>query len=492
MRRPLAIIVFAQAAGAVMSLLSVPFCAQILGPEAAGILGLSASFQIVVFLLDGCNTVTRMVALHSTQTAGTRLAAALVAYAERVYLKIAAFGSIVCILGALPLAQLLESRSELPVSVMGPALALVGANAFLKLLASQYRGGVVGLQAQVTANMVALGANTVRFPLAVLATLLIPDLRFLLVLQTVSFLLEAALLRRALQSRLPRISAGEIATGGKLWFEQGRFLAITVGLATLGAAASQADKFFLAAKLNLADFGAVSLVTLLSAGLFVLATPIHQIFLPRLATAKDTSERQRTQIALLTVLWCFCWPVMATAAMAAEPLARLVSPSGSFNQALLAEAFVYWGVGNGLAVISTGLYLTFFATGNLRRYALVQGVVLMVYLPAAWVSLETYGVSGAGIAFLACQLVLLILLGFAMRTLGFSLPRLAPVLILPTFAIAGVWIGRAAAGPLPAASLAEAFSSVAVVFLLSLGVCISGFLYWARSKSASPVGASHL
>lgn len=481
---PLAINLTAQGASAAMSLLILPLCAQTLGAEALGVLGLAATLQIFVFLLDGCNAMTRLVAMHHGGPAGAQRAAALVASAERAYLWVLGIGLLLSLGLAWPVAEKIAQRGQLPVTVLGPALALVGTGAFLKLLASQYRGGVVGLHLQVRANLVALGANVLRFPVAFLSTLVLPDLRVFLAIQALSFLVEAALLRHALRRHLPALAQPDIATGRLLWRRETTFLAGTMGLAALGAVATQADKLLLVSRLSLADFGAASLAILLCGGLFVLATPVLQLFLPRLVQSQHVQERRDLLCRLLATLWCLAWPAMALVALGGPALARVVAPSGQVDQALLAQAFLLWGLGNGVALVNTGLYLPFFALGRLRRYATCLMATLALYLPLAWWALEHFGLAGAGAAFLSSQLLLMAALAFALRPLGLATPTLAGLLAGPLGAmLPALWAGGIIASALPTGFL-NSMGVVALLYLLSLTVCLLGLWRWVKPSEA--------
>ena len=397
-----------------LSFAILPLCAHLLGMDAFGLLGIAATFQLIVFILDGGNIIARLMAKHfdATNDIINQRAYSLFAAAERHYLGLLLLGATICLALAWPLSILLVASSSLPPPIIGQSLALIGIGAFIKLLTSYYRGCLVGLHMQVRANLIGLGANIVRFPLAYLFGLLIPDIRVFLATQLASFVLEAWLLRSACRVRLAREVPAQIGPGLASLRRERQFITSTMGLAALSTIAGQVDKVMLASALSLAEFGAASLAILMCGGLFVLATPVLQIYLPRLAAKADVDgvRSRQTASALMATLLCVSLPAAVTLALCAPAIARLVAPSQAGSVALIGDAFVLWGLGNCLSIAALGLYLLYFAAGWVIRYATLLAAYLALYLPLSWMALHWRGLHGAGSAWVLGNLLLLALL----------------------------------------------------------------------------------
>ena len=380
--------------------------------DAFGLLGVAATFQLIVFIVDGCNIMSRLMARQIDSPAidaGLR-ANNLFAAAERRYLGLLGLGAAVCLAAALPLSLIMVANSSLSRAIIGQSLALIGVATFIKLLTSYYRGCLVGLHAQVRANLIGLGANIVRFPLAYLFSLLVPDIRVFLATQLASFVLEACLLRSAFRARLACEAPAQIRLGLDCLRSERRFIASSMGLAALSTFASQIDKVMLASALSLAEFGAASLAILMCGGLFVLSTPVYQIYLPRLAANTGSAGSHQTASALMAALLCVSVPAAVTLAVCAPAIARLIAPGQAGSAGLIGDAFVLWGLGNCLSIVALGLYLLYFAAGTVMRYAALLGAYLAVYLPLSWMALHWHGLQGAGTAWVLGNLLLLGLL----------------------------------------------------------------------------------
>lgn len=463
-----------------MSFAILPLCARLLGMDAFGLLGIAATFQLIVFILDGCNIAARLMAQQTDTTSDKAklVAFSLFAAAERHYLGLLGLGSAVCIALALPLSLTLVASSSLSRATIGQSLALIGIGTFIKLLASYYRGCLVGLHAQVHANLIGLAANIVRFPLAYLLSLLAPDIRVFLAIQLLSFALEAWLLRSTFRTRLACNAPAQIGLGlGKLRAE-GRFIASTVGLAALATLASQVDKLMLASALSLAEFGAASLAILMCGGLFVLVTPIHQIYLPRLAASAGTGAPGAHQAAsaLMATLLCVSVPAALTLALCAPAIARLVAPGQAGSVGLISDAFVLWGLGNCLSIAALGLYLLYFAAGRVIRYAALLAAYLVAYLPLSWTALHWHGLHGAGGAWVVGNLLLLALLTADLARRKVIGGAVVKMLAASTACMGLAWgLGGIISPLLPAGALASA-GVTAVTYLTGLALTVLIFL----------------
>ena len=382
--------------------------------DAFGLLGIAATFQLIVFVFDGCNLMSRLVAreVAASKSQASQRALNLFAAGEHRYLALMALGAGGSLALALPLAKGLVNTSTLSTPVIGQALVLIGFATFIKLLASYYRGCVVGLHCQMPANAIALAANILRFPGAYACILVVPDVRVFLGFQLLSFVLEAIWLRLAFRSRLPDVTRPRPELGAAVLRGEGRFITTSFALAAITVLAGQADKVMLASTLSLQAFGAASLAILMCGGLFVLATPIHQIYLPRLAVASQAGDARARQLAaaVIATLLCVSVPAATTLLLCAPAIAGLIAPRSGADLAQISDAFIFWGLGNCIAVTSTGLYLLYFSAGRVGRYAALLLAYLVVYLPMSWWAVQSAGLQGAGTAWVLGNLLMLLML----------------------------------------------------------------------------------
>ena len=402
---PLAINLATQGLGALMNLLFMPLVARALGLASFGIVGIASIVQLVVFAVDGCNLMTRLVAREAAAGVDDGLPALYVA-SESAYGVLTLLGLAVAAALGVTASLWLPASSTLSPALAGQCAALIAAGAFLKLLGSFYRGGLIGLERFATANLVSLAANVVKFPLAYGVVLLHPDVRLFLAIHLLAFLIEAGLLRTIAGRHVHlRYGGTALRRGWRLLAVDGTFIASTFFLATVSVLNNQLDKLILASRLPLRDYGAASLAIVVCMGLFVLATPIHQVYLPQLVRGRVENGLLRSNSArgLHLILLMVCLPALAVFLSCANALATLVSGA---PDPTIADAFSLYGAGNCVAVAATGLYLQFFASGRLGAYTRTICLYLALYAPLLMYAAARHGLHGAGSAWVAGNVAL--------------------------------------------------------------------------------------
>lgn len=449
--KALAINLLTQGIGAGLSFVILPLTARTLGLDAFGLLGIAATVQMLVFVLDGCNLMTRLVAreLGNTDTEPTSRIRAVFGTSERLYAGVFAAGVALTVCLTFPLSAHIAESSSITIRTLNQSLTLIAVGAFVKLQASFYRGCVVGMHAQLPANLIALTANVVRFPVAYFSTLITPDIRIFLGIQLLSFAFEAAMLRAIFNRLAPAKPLLDQRSELALLRPERKFIATTFALSAATVTANQVDKILLASTLGSAEFGAASLAILLCGGLFVLATPIHQLFLPRLARAShvaDSGAPAQTSAAgravsasAVATLLCVGLPVALTLATGAPSIAKIVAPHSGPSVAVIADALLLWGLGNCVGVVASALYLVYFASGQVARYGKFLLVYLAVYMPLAWASLRWGGMQGAGTAWLVGNLMLTAALALDLRRRQWIGPSV-PVMLTVAALLVGVSI----------------------------------------------------
>jgi hypothetical protein len=381
-----------------MNFFFLPLSAQLLGLEAFALIGISATIQAWLFIFDGCNIFTRLFSRlgdsngnYDRNAASTTFRAAegryLALVAAGLALTVAALAAVAIEQGAFYSG---ESRGFLT------AIALACCCAFAKLFASFYRGCLIGLGGINRANSAALMAYALRFPAPYLICIWMPDVRLFLGVQLFSFVFEAWLLRRRLEFRksVPIPDASGMQSG-RLFLGERSFILNTLALAILVTSSNYADKAILVSVLPLPQFGAASLSILLCSGVFVLAGAIHQVYLPNMSKGGVVeAENFRSMMSVIVMLAII---VGVTVAVCAGQIARIVTPHGSADLDSVALAMRLYGVGNCISIISGGVYMNYFANGDLRRYRQILVSYLLVFTPVLVAACHYYSLLGAGV-----------------------------------------------------------------------------------------------
>jgi hypothetical protein len=398
------------AAGAAMNFVFLPLSAQLLGLEAFALVGISATIQAWLFIFDGCNVFTRLFSrLGSPNGSYDRNAAStMFRAAERRYLALAAVGLALTlpVLGAIGIRQgtFLSGGSRGFLT----AITLACCCAFVKLFASFYRGCLIGLGGIDRANSAALMSYTLRFPAPYLICIWQPDVRIFLGVQLFSFVFEAWLLRHRLALRRPLPSVGAGIQSAGMFFGERSFILNTFALAILATSSNYADKAILVSVLPLVQFGAASLSILLCSGVFVLATAIHQVYLPNMS--KGGAIEAESFRSMMFVIAILAITVGVTVAVCADQIALIVTPHGSADLDSVALAMRLYGVGNCISIVSSGLYMNYFANGDLRRYRQILVAYLFVFTPVLVAACHYYYLLGAGVVWVVGNLGLCIAL----------------------------------------------------------------------------------
>lgn len=270
---------------ALMGIAFVPLYIRYLGDEAYGVVAIAATIQAAISFMDA--GLTPMLAREMSRfTGGAHSAEAIRSLMRIVELWAWSIGAVamVAIWFAAPWIASDWLRAEtLAPETIAHALRIMALVVGLRFIEGLYRGCLVGLQRQVTTNMVAVGAATVRgFGAVGVLAWWSPTLDAFFWWQGAVSLASATTSVMCTYSALPSakvsMALGRRALRAAWPFAKGMLLSSFLVLAL-----TQTDKVLLARLLDLSDYGRYS-VALLAAGCVAMtAGPIGQAFYPRLS-----------------------------------------------------------------------------------------------------------------------------------------------------------------------------------------------------------------
>lgn len=154
---------------------------------------------------------------------------------------------------------------------------------------SLYFGGLMGLQRQVSANLLSTGFNIVRSGLVILPIWFFPDIRVFFVWQAAASLAMTVVMRAQLRNQIIRSSQikgpGAAPPHGRFSAESLRairgYALGMLGLSIIAALNTQLDKLVISKLLPLSEFAQYSLVSMLAQIPYLLTLPIATALLPR-------------------------------------------------------------------------------------------------------------------------------------------------------------------------------------------------------------------
>ncbi|OGA44171.1 MAG: hypothetical protein A3G24_28890 [Betaproteobacteria bacterium RIFCSPLOWO2_12_FULL_62_13] len=282
---------------ALISLAFVPVYIWFLGIEAYGLIGVYATLYAVISLLDlGLGTtLNRELARYSVQTGSGRPMRDLLRTLELVYWAIGILIGIAVVALVPAIALHWITPDQLSGDTIEWALRLMGVAIACQWPLALYSGGLMGLQRQVTVNIISTTAATARGAGAVLVLWQVSAtveafLAWQIVVSVVETLVTAIAIWRALPPGAPGRFNMDLALGS--W----KFAASLSTVSVFSVIVTQLDKIILSGLLPLAGFGYYVLATRLSSGLYFLVTPVIATFFPRysqLFASRDERELRR-------------------------------------------------------------------------------------------------------------------------------------------------------------------------------------------------------
>ena len=284
--------VVANFAGKLWSIASVyvfvPVYLHILGIEAFGLIAFNTIALALLFIADaGLSSAFAREAAKGTPNQGlldvlVSIERVLLAILLLVGLAFAAAAPLIADywlgnVGSLARAQVIQCLQLMPLALV-PQIAM-----------ALYFGGLMGLQRQVSANLLSTGFNIARSGCVIVPIWLLPDVRVFFVWQAAVSIIMALIMRAALCKHIIRGAQGDVpgAPAPRGRFSLASLRAIRgyalgmLGLSVISALNTQLDKLVVSKLLPLNEFAQYSLVSMLAQIPYILTLPIATALLPR-------------------------------------------------------------------------------------------------------------------------------------------------------------------------------------------------------------------
>lgn len=396
---------------AVMGLAFVPLYIRYLGIEAYGLIGFFALLQTWLSLLDFGLTpaLSREISKPISGPNDTQFIWNLLRTVEIITVLIAITTSLVIWASSDWMATSWLQVQSTPLSTVSMSCALMGVVVGLRFIENIYRASIIGLQRQVTLNVLTSVLATVRGIGAVAVLILVSNSIEAFFIWQVAISLATLLIFYFLSYRmLPSCSLRPTFSIPSLR-KVGHFSAGTFAISLLGFLLSQTDKLLLSKLLNLSEFAHYSLAAVLATYVRLLATSIDQAVYPKFVQL--WSEQRIADLAfyyhrssqLSVVLMGSVGISFAVfgdfflRAWTQDPaIVRSVSP--------LLSVLVIGMVCNGLL---NGPYYLQLAAGWTSLLLKTNVVMAIVFVPLViWMVLQ-FGAMGAAMAWVAINLVYL-------------------------------------------------------------------------------------
>lgn len=278
---------------ALMSVAFIPLYIKYLGIEAYGLIGIFALLQGWLQLLDmGMTpTLSREMARSTGGAHSPESIRDLLRSIELMALLIACVMAVGIGAGSVWLASDWLRVERLPIPVVAQVFTLMGIVTALRFVEGIYRSSLVGLQRQVSLNIIASSLATLRGLGAVgILAWVAPTLEAFFVWQGCLSLLSVGILCTATYRALPKAARNGRFSLAALR-EVARFAGGMLGITLLSLLLMQVDKIVLSKLLTLSDYGYYTLATVVAGGINYLGAPINQAWYPRLSELVSRQDR---------------------------------------------------------------------------------------------------------------------------------------------------------------------------------------------------------
>jgi O-antigen/teichoic acid export membrane protein len=394
-----------------IGIVMVPLYIKYMGVEAYGLVGFFSMLQAWFNLLDMGLTPTL-----SRETARFRGGVTtaidylqLVRALEGVFLIVALIGGTALYAASSYIAQDWLQVAQLPISEVQVAVQLMAVIVAMRWMCGLYRGAISGAERLVWLG----GFNSVIATFRFVGVL--PLLMFVGATPTVFFVFQLCVALVELGGLLfysSRLFPG-IHLGNKLsldWTPLKPVLRFSLSIAftsTLWVFATQSDKLILSKLLSLEDFAYFTLALLVANSIGIVSGPVSSALMPRMAKLAAEGDdagvirlyRKATQLVCTIAI-----PSALVLAFFSEQV--LLAWTGNTDLArTVAPILVLYALGNALLAIGSLAYCLQFAKGDLRFHLIETPLFLAVFLPGLLWSVDRYGITGAGYAWLGTMLM---------------------------------------------------------------------------------------
>lgn len=268
---------------ALISIIFVPIYLKYIGAEGYGLIGIFASLQVVLSLLDsGLSTtlnkeIAKLSVLPNTQQRMRNLVKTL----GSVYWIMALAAGIIALCLSPVIAKYWVQPNELSVQTITYAFILLSISVVFQFPSGFYSGGLLGLQRQVMLNVLRILFATLRSAGVVLVLIFVSKSVIAFFSWTLFIsILQAFVFKYCLWYYLPKTSKSAVFDKKELksiW----RFAAGMTAIGITSILLTQVDKIILSKILSLEQFGYYTFAFALGSITYMIVGPISQSYFPK-------------------------------------------------------------------------------------------------------------------------------------------------------------------------------------------------------------------
>lgn len=433
----------------------IPIYVNLLGIDAYGLIAFNAIVLGLLYIADAglSSSFAREAAKVEP---GQRLLDLLISI-ERTLFSILIVVSLVFLLMT-PIigSDWLKSTGILPEGQVRQCLWLMGITIIPQIAMSLYLGGLMGLQRQVSANLLLMGFSIVRSGLVVVPIYYMPDIRVFFVWQMLASVAMLIVIRKALFHRVitpMRRTTSEKIKGNFSWDAlntvRGYALGM-MGMAIIAGLSTQMDKIVASKMLPLNEFAEYSLASTLAQIPYIVTLPIATALLPRLTnlTQRNDQHDELKKVYRNSSFW-----IAMIGTVAGFGLYLFIPDIFSLwmrDQTISADtlqAASLLAIGSTFLTLQLAPFQLSLANGHQATNLRLGVLTLLFYIPLQILLTQQFGVVGAAIPWMLLNAVSFVYLGIALNirfelvslSQWFVADTLAPVLMAILWLLVARW-----------------------------------------------------
>jgi O-antigen/teichoic acid export membrane protein len=384
--------------GTLMSLLFVPLYIKFIGIEAYGLMGVFATLQVILGVLDMglSTTLNRDLAMFSVDSSKKGLMVNMVKSFEFIYYAIAVVIGLVLLSSAGYFSTHWVNVKSLSHRVVYESFLLIALNFALQFPITLFQSGLLGLQKQVVQSYINIVITSLKGPGAILILWLIsPTLNAFLIWQIVLTTLQMLLTRFYLWKALPA-SFSEARFDAVAVKHSGKFVLGLIGISLLSVVLTQSDKIILSKMVLLEDFGYYALASMIAVNTTIAISPVVTAVFPNLSQLIALNNTKAMHVLFhnaCQLISALIIPLAISIIVFAEPLIFLWTHNAKItaNAYPILQLLMVGTMMNSLMLVPYQLTL---AHGWTRFGIKVNGIAILFFLPGMYIAVHYFGVKG--------------------------------------------------------------------------------------------------
>jgi O-antigen/teichoic acid export membrane protein len=401
----------------------LPLYVRLLGIDAYGLIAFNTIALALLYIADaGLSSSFAREAAKSEP--GQALLDLLTSIERALFSILIVVGAGFILAAPLIVSHWLGSTGGMPVVQVRQCLWLMGVALIPQIAMSLYFGGLMGLQRQVSANLLWTGFSVARSGLVVIPIYFVPDVRLFFVWQAVVSIATLFLMRQVLRSHIigpPRETSSHKISGKFSWPALRAirgYAAGMLGMSIIAGLNTQLDKLVVSKMLPLNKFAQYSLASTLAQVPYILTLPIATALLPRLTNLLQRDDQRDELAALYRNASYYISSISAVAGFGLclfmpDVFALWMRGQSIHSDTVQAARLLVFG--SMLMAMQLTPFQLSLANGHQATNLRLGAIMLLVSVPLQILLTQQHGVIGAAIPWLFLNLVAFVYLGITLN-----------------------------------------------------------------------------